>query len=57
MCLGQVNYLFYHPPIDQASDTVNWEERHHISEAKLTMDPAAWAATCLHFPEKMFDAL
>lgn len=57
MCLGQVTYLFYDPPMDQASDTTNREKSHRISEAKLAMDPALWAAMCLHFPEKMFDAL
>lgn len=57
MRLGHVTDLFYHPSMDQASDTVNGGKSHLISETKLTTDPAPWAATCLRFPEKMFDTL
>lgn len=57
MCLGQVTNLFYDPPMDQASDTANREQSHCIPEAKLTTDPAPWAAMCLHFSEELSDAL
>jgi len=33
------------------------KKRHRISEEKLAMDPALWAATRLDFPKKMFDTL